>query len=222
MNPRRTPPRGQTFLAALRDLRDALSEVGTGFFMIGGVAVIAHGVARHTADIDAVVLAEGLDLRVALRVLARHGIAARVDDPEAFARENQVILLEHSASGIPLDVSIGWLPFETSALAAAVEVNYGSVRILVPCVTDLIVYKLLASRPRDLDDAQNLVVLHGSEVDFVRAHDAMAPLCAALEDPGPLETLGTLRKLHVGGHPARKRAPARPKASPAPRSPKKR
>lgn len=45
------------FLDAPRALRDGLEALGVPWMIIGGVAVIAHGVPRYTADVDATVSA---------------------------------------------------------------------------------------------------------------------------------------------------------------------
>jgi hypothetical protein len=51
----------QKILEALADLAKALQRIEAPSMVIGGIAVIAHGVARQTIDIDATVLATRLD-----------------------------------------------------------------------------------------------------------------------------------------------------------------
>ena len=55
--PRVMPPLHTEFLDALQAVSTALAELGSPAMIIGGVAVIAHGVPRLTVDIDATVVA---------------------------------------------------------------------------------------------------------------------------------------------------------------------
>lgn len=87
--------------------------------IIGGIAVIARGVPRLTRDVDATVAGGIIDLSAILDVLRPHGVVPRIDDVAAFAAENQVVLLQHEPSGVDVDLSLAWLPFELDALAAA-------------------------------------------------------------------------------------------------------
>jgi len=46
----------------------------------------------------------------------------------------------------------------------------------------LVVYKLVASRPLDLDDAEGLMVLHGATMDLVRIKAIVGEFAALLDD----------------------------------------
>ncbi len=71
-------PAEQRFLSALRALGDSLREHGAPWLVIGGVAVIAAGVPSLTADIDATVLALGIDPEALLDLLRDHRIAEKL------------------------------------------------------------------------------------------------------------------------------------------------
>lgn len=160
--------------------------------VIGGVAVIAHGVPRLTVDIDATVVATGLDPRSVTAALAGHGIHDRIPDAEAFARAHHVLLCAHQASGTPIDLTFAWLPFEEDAVRASETCDYAGVTIKIPRPEDLLVYKIVASRPRDIDDAEALLTLHGSRMDLDRVRRIIGEFAAALEDverPAILERL---------------------------------
>jgi hypothetical protein len=182
------------FLSALRAVRDALTELQTPAMFIGGVAVIAHGVSRHTVDIDATVLAQRVSPERLVEVGSHHQLIPRMADAVAFARERQVLLLLHAPSQIPIDVSLAWLPFEEEALAASQTVDFGGVAILVPRPEDLLLYKLVANRPRDIEDAQTLLLLHGKRMDLTRVTEIVSQFCEALEDSERLDTLAQLLK----------------------------
>jgi len=182
-------PKPPGFREALEALRDSLEEAGAPWMCLGGVAVIAQGVPRLTVDIDATVLAEKAQLAALLEACGRHEVRPRIDDALAFAREHHVLLLHHTPSDIPLDVSLAWLPFEEEAIRAAPEIDYAGVRIRVARPEDLIVYKMVASRPRDIEDVDKLLLLHGDRIDLDRIRAVLREFCQVLEDNERLEIL---------------------------------
>jgi hypothetical protein len=159
---------------------------------LGGVAVSAHGVSRATVDIDATVLAAAIDPEKLVATSAMFGIVPRIDDVVAFAQRNQVLLLRHAPSSVPLDVSLAWLPFEEEAIHAGQQIDYAGVAIRVPRPEDLVIYKVVASRPRDIDDAEKLLLLHGRTVDVGRMRRIVSQFCDALEDRSRERTLADL------------------------------
>lgn len=170
------------FLDALAALRHGLDDIGAPSMIIGGVAVIALGIPRLTVDIDATLAAAHLDVERLVDSLARQGIAARIPDAVVFARQHHVFLGVHEPSRTPVDVSLAWLPFEEEALRNAQSCDYAGVHIRIPRPEDLLIYKLIASRPRDLEDAQGLLVLHGNAMDLGRVRTVVKEFSALLDD----------------------------------------
>jgi hypothetical protein len=171
-----------TLEAVLGDLEAALQELGVPSMVIGGLAVLAHGVARVTNDVDATVWGAAVEVERLFEVLARHRIEPRIGDALDFARRRQVLLLKHRPSGTPLEVSLAWLPFEQEALDSAVTVRIGEVETRVARPEDLVVYKATAWRERDRSDIERLIRLHGSTMDLPRVHHLVGEICLALDD----------------------------------------
>lgn len=88
----------------------------------------------------------------------------------------------HADSDTPLDVSLAWLPFETSAIERAETMELGGVQAPVATVDDLLVYKAIAWRPRDRDDIERLVAA-GHSIDVERVQRTVQELAEALEEP---------------------------------------
>jgi uncharacterized nucleotidyltransferase DUF6036 len=167
----------QGFLDALAALRQGLDDIGTPSMIIGGVAVIALGIPRLTVDIDATLAAARL-----VDSLARQGITPRIPDAVTFARQRHVFLGVHEPSGTPVDVSLAWLPFEEEALRNAQACDYAGVHIRIPRPEDLLIYKLIAARPRDLEDAEGLLVLYGNAMDLGRVRTVLKEFAALIDD----------------------------------------
>ena len=182
------------FLDALRALRDALEALGVPWMIIGGVAVIAHGVPRYTADVDATVSAPDEPLERIFDVFAHQSVVPRIDGALAFARERQIVLLRHEPSGVDLDVSLAWLPFEIEAIQRSEARDYAGVTIRIPRPDDLVIYKLVAARPRDLEDVERLLLLHGPSLDLQHIIVTVRQFADALEDTGRIDALERLLK----------------------------
>lgn len=158
--------------------------------VIGGIAIIARGVRRMTIDIDVVVRGGDATIEELLAGCAAHGIEARVDDAAAFARRTLVLLLRHEATGVELDVSLGWSGFEREALEARSEVAYGAVVVPMSAPEDLMIFKAIAGRPRDIADLEALLLLH-PKVDLPRVRRRVGELAELAEAPELCDGLET-------------------------------
>jgi hypothetical protein len=194
--------------AALAALSKALDAAAVRWMCIGGIAVIAQGVRRTTTDIDVTLRGDDVDLATLLRRLARHGIRPRIGDALAFALTSQVLLLEHAATGVELDVSLAWLSFEHEALAAHVTIDFGGVVAPAARPEDLLIYKLFAARPQDLKDAEALLLMHRRNVDLGRVRRVLEELGELAGDPDVRRRLDRLPPGR-GRKPVSKRRPRR-------------
>lgn len=161
----------------------ALAHLPASGMLIGGIAVIARGVPRTTRDVDATVSADSCDIDALLRIFEQHEVQPRINDAKAFAQANQVLLLRHAPSGVDVDVSLAWLPFELEALGASEVLSIGGAPVPVARPEDLVIYKAIAWRPQDQQDVERLLALHGARMDLARVRRIVAELAAALEEP---------------------------------------
>ena len=178
---------GKPLDEALRALVAGLRASARPSMIIGGIAVIARGVTRLTRDIDATVAGGGTDLEALLGVLRRHGIVPRVENVVRFAEQSHVLLLRHAPSGIDVDLSMAWLPFELDAIAASDEISIHGARVRVARAEDLVIYKIAAWRPQDQQDVERLIALHGEHIDLKRVRAFARDLATTLEDPQRVE-----------------------------------
>ncbi len=183
---------------ALADLSAALHDSSADYMIIGGIAVIARGISRQTVDIDATVWAPALSVDELVKTLRLRGIESRIPDLIAFAGESQVLLLEHVSSGTPIEVSLGWLPFEREALDRAEVLSLGGSEVRVARAEDLVIYKAVAWRDRDRSDIERLLILHGDDIDLERVRSLVAEFAEALEDPDRLDGFDALVRCAQG------------------------
>lgn len=169
-------------LAPLLALQQLLARFNDQGLIIGGVAASLLGKPRLTADVDAVLLASTDDLPRLIQAAAQEGLTPRIADAEAFARRNRVLLLRHQATGIDVDVSLGMLPFEVEAVERGILHSLGEVSIRLPTPEDLIIFKAVAHRPKDLLDIQAIIASH-PDLDRARVENWMRQFAQALDMP---------------------------------------
>jgi predicted nucleotidyltransferase len=168
---------------AVQAVARAISALPVPGMIIGGIAVITRGVPRLTRDVDVTIAGAGVGLADLLDRLRKHRLVPRIEGAAEFAAAHQVLLLRHEPSGVDVDVSIAWLPFELEALAAAEMLDVAGVHVSVARAEDLIVYKAVAFRPQDQQDIERLLVLHGHAVDLARIRRVVGEFASALDDP---------------------------------------
>jgi hypothetical protein len=171
------------FGAALRSLASTMKELSLPWMVIGGVAVIAAGVPRETIDVDAAVLGRASDLDTLIAALERNGIVPRISGARQFARERQVLLLQHGESGVTMEISFAWLPFEEQAIARAHKLDVEGLSVPIARPEDLVVYKVTAWRDRDRADVERLLILHLASIDIERVRSLIVDIAEVLDDP---------------------------------------
>jgi predicted nucleotidyltransferase len=175
------------FLAALstslRDLTGWLNTAGIRHVIVGGVAQALVGRPRITEDIDAVVLAEQRNLSELLEGALKFGFIPRRENAVEFALANRILLLVHEADGIPVDVSLGILPFEQEMIERATRVTVQGTEIPIATPEDLIVMKVLAFRGKDVVDIEAVLDANKS-IDLERIRYWVAGMAEALDEPG--------------------------------------
>lgn len=141
-------------LAAIQRLIEQFDNRGV---IIGGVAASLLGRPRLTADADALLLLSVNDIPRLLELAGTVGLQPRLANAMEFARRNRVLLLQHVATGIGVDISLGLLPFEVETVERSVEHQVGAVRLRLPTPEDLIILKAVAHRPKDMLDIEAVV-----------------------------------------------------------------
>lgn len=167
---------------AAREVLVALAPVASRWgrwYLFGAQAVVVHGVPRLSADLD-ITLALSPDApdRFAQDMEAA-GFILQVSDP-AFIRRTRVMPFIHHATGMPLDVVLAASGLEDDFLARAIDVDLDGTAVPVIHVEDLIIGKILAGRPKDIEDVRNLWHLHGATADRDRITQVLTMLEEAL------------------------------------------
>ena len=161
------------------------------FCFIGGIAVLHWGEARVTRGADLTIFTGvGDEIQYVDRLLGK--FAPRIDDGRDFALRHRVILLRAS-NGIPLDLSLGALPFEEKAVAGAKLHEFApGVKLRLCSPAALVVFKVFAGRPQDWLDVEGIVVKSGKLVDWSEVRRDLGELLDLKGDTESLSRLETI------------------------------
>lgn len=155
---------------ALRDLRRVFDREGVPWYVFGAQAVMAHGVARTTQDIDVTALVAAAGAPALAAALADGGFRHRFPERAAeLVSIAAVIPVTHIGSGIDVDVVLGGAGLEVMVHAAAEPRAMDGEIVPVATATHLVVMKILAGRGKDLDDVLGLIASGNVRIAEARA-----------------------------------------------------
>jgi len=150
----------------VRGMLQQLTASGVDFVVIGGVAMILHGSARVTRDLDIAFASDDPNLDALGEVLVELGARLReVDEDVPFVPDGRTL---RTVELLPLATSRGWLDVHRGPPGApryeklrrnAERVDLGGFSVLVASPDDLIVMKRAAGRTIDLSDIEELDVI---------------------------------------------------------------
>lgn len=181
-------------LETARQLQKFCDDRGWRSCFIGGIAVQRWGEPRVTRDVDLTLLTGFGGEDIFIDALLSE-FSARIPDAKRFALRNRTLLLGTSA-GVGIDISLGALEFEELVVNHATNYSFApGLEIRTCSAEDLIVFKLFASRPLDIRDAEGIALRNRENLDWHYIEEQLRPLAEAKEDPSLLATLARLREL---------------------------
>lgn len=164
----------------LADLADAFARLQAPWYVFGAQAALIWGRPRLTTDVDVTVGTVPGGTPALLSALESRGFAIRIDVSPDFVRQTRVLPLVHEPSGLAADIVLGGPGLEDDFLARAVRVDVGGVVVPVLTAEDLIVTKVLAGRPKDVEDIRGVLAERGERLDLARIRDVLHMLEHAL------------------------------------------
>ncbi len=157
----------EVFLAAI----DTAESGSFPYLLYGGLAAGLWGEPRYTEDVDIVLFISERDALRFLRAAAQSGFA--VDEGLAL-QQLQVsgwarLPLEEEKSPWHLDLTLGDSPFDRSALSRRKGVVLFDRKVWVASPEDLVIYKLVSARDRDMMDVRQIARRQkGLDVPYLR------------------------------------------------------
>jgi len=146
------------FIRLLEAIGLGLEERQIPYMIIGGQAVLIYGEPRLTRDID-VTLAVGPERLAEITGFARaRAWRLLVESPDEFVKRTMVLPCADPESGIRIDFIFSNSPYEHQAMDRVRRVTIGKAAVRFASPEDVVVHKVIAGRPRDLDDARSILL----------------------------------------------------------------
>jgi len=147
-----------------------LNGAGVRYVLVGGIALIRHGVVRATRDVDAIIAGDAENI-ARVRSLIDAWSATRPDGspvPEESVASGRTINLTTPYGDLDL-LAERPSPLSFDELLARAEVRrVDGVQAPICSLADLVALKRLAGRERDLVDLRDLEIAHGELPDSRR------------------------------------------------------
>ena len=176
------------------------------WYVFGAQAVVVHGRPRLTADVDATVDIAGAEPEALVEALAQRGFELRFPLSAELRRGARLLPMVHTASAMPLDLTIAAAGIDQEFLDRARPFDLGGVEVPVISAEDLVAMKVLAGRRKDLEDVRGVLVEQEGRLDLERIRDVLSSMEAAIGEHTLLPRLERLvRAARAGGRAKRKR-----------------
>jgi len=174
------PPVQSAPIDLLAALAGALSRLHARWYVFGAQAVVLWGRPRLTADIDVTVRMDPEEPERLVRALEASGFSLRIGNTPEFVRRTRVLPFVHATSGMPMDVVLAGPGLEELFLSRAVPVTIGSLVVPVISPEDLVATKILAGRPKDIEDVRGILRERLATLDLESIRSTLALLEEAL------------------------------------------
>ena len=130
---------------------------GLRWYLFGAQAGALYGVVRTSADVDVTVELPASDVATFVAEMRAAGFTPRVPDVAGFVASTRVLPFAHDATSWPVDVVLAGPGIEETFLAGVRRIDVQGTAVPVIAPEDLIVTKVLAGRPKDLEDIRGIL-----------------------------------------------------------------
>ena len=156
---------------------DAFNRGKVAYVVVGGLAVVLHGHARLTADIDLVIGLDEANASRAVGIVSGLGYKPRAPvDPKGFADSKQRALwikdkgltvfsfYKKDNPMIGIDFFVDYPMDFKGLLSRSVIKDLGKIPVRICSIEDLIQMKREAGRPKDLEDVRALEMIRNEKI----------------------------------------------------------
>lgn len=188
-------PADSPVVEVLAAAAEAFRRSESRWYLFGAQAVAIWGQPRMSADVD-ITAAVSAPYQEFVHTMKEAGFDLRVEDWQGLAERTRVIPFLHRAQQLPLDIVIAGPGLEEEFLERAVPVRLPGVTIPVITPEDLVITKILAGRPKDIDDVRGILRERRSTLDVERVRAVLHALEQALSRSDLLPELESLLAAH--------------------------
>jgi len=117
-----------------------------------------YGEPRLTKDIDVTVAKEPEEVEEVIEAVNEMGLDILVDDAAGFVSQTYVLPTHEPSSGIRVDFIFSSSDYERQAIRRARSVRMGKAFVRVATPEDVVIHKIVAGRPRDIEDTKGVLL----------------------------------------------------------------
>lgn len=126
--------------------------------VIGGQAVLLYGEPRLTKDID-ITLGVGVNYLAKIKDIAiEAGMKVLIENVEEFVKQTMVLPVIDKKSGIRVDFTFSFSPYEIQAIERANSIKCGRAIVKFASLEDVVIHKIIAGRARDIEDVKSILL----------------------------------------------------------------
>lgn len=175
-------------------LQSHLSKAGIASVVIGGLAVVVWGEPRLTRDVDLKVQLQRDQSSHLLETL-EPDYKLLSDDPRQTLQRTGMLFIENAA-GLRLDLLLADTPFDDRAIDRGIGVEIHPSQAITVCTPeDLILYKMISTRPRDREDVRGIVRRQRDNLDDAYLLNWLEQFELALDDSTLIAEYKNLRNI---------------------------
>jgi hypothetical protein len=157
------------FEELLARIASLLSRGNLPYMIIGEQAVLLYGKPRLTKDID---ITLGIDvdrLGELLAIVKELSLTPLPEDIPSFVQKTMVLPVLDKSTGIRVDFIFSLTTYESQAIERAKKIILSGQEVCFAAPEDLILHKMFAGRPRDLEDVSTLILKNpGIDLSYIR------------------------------------------------------
>ena len=175
-------------------LANVFGRQGVPWYVFGAQAVMVHGQPRLSDDVDITIKVDSDRLEDLLSHLKNVDFVEQVvgESRDEFIESTRVVPLVHKPTSIPIDLVLANSGLEDLFLCRALKQNLGGANVPIIAPEHLVVTKILAGRPKDIADAQSVILRQGDSLDIVEVRQLLFDLQNALDQSDLVPALDSL------------------------------
>ena len=181
------------FEEILARIGGTLNKHNLPYMIIGGQAVLLYGEPRLTRDIDVTLGFDTDRLNQLLAILQEIPLKPIPEDIESFVKQTMVLPALDETTGIRVDFIFSFTPYETGAIKRAKDINILKQKVYFASVEDVVIHKIFAGRPRDLEDVRT-ILLKNPDIDIKYVRDWLKEFDASIGNKDFLKTFEDILK----------------------------
>ncbi len=145
-----------------------LDNIGVGYIIIGGQAVLIHGEPRLTKDIDITIGINPKEKKKIINLTEKLKLNILVDDYEKFIDDTYVLPCESKEYSMRVDFIFSDTEYEKLAIKRAKKILLENYEINFASLEDLIIHKMIAGRARDIEDIEIILMKNENyDTDYI-------------------------------------------------------